>query len=231
MLEAVVEDTCPSRLRLDGEAPLLLDLALEDVEMPGQALPTLDGPDRVFIERVGSSAEVVRRNGASYRRLTLHGSDGRARCFLVLSQQQSLAGSEDRVVSLLRAANALLDACPESRRRGLRFDGPSVLAVWPGVRLVEDSPASLSFLDVFGNHCARYGREPDDPIVAFKTRCCSNAGITSDPAVRLAAYEEVAAKLVTENVLSQHMHKTMVDPKMTWIVKKQFALSTAMAGA
>lgn len=65
--------------------------------------------------------------------------------------------------------------------------------------------------------------------MAFKARCCSAAGISADPAVRLSAYEEVASRLVTENILSQHMHKTMVDPKLTWVAKKQFAQSAALA--
>ncbi len=66
--------------------------------------------------------------------------------------------------------------------------------------------------------------------MAFKARCCSAEGITANLEVRLSAYEEVASKVVTENILSQHMHKTMIDPKMTWIVKKQFAQSAAMSG-
>ncbi|KAL6768445.1 hypothetical protein ACKKBF_B39155 [Auxenochlorella protothecoides x Auxenochlorella symbiontica] len=229
MLEAVIEDTYPTHLKLENEAPLLLDLALDDVEMPGQAPASLDSPEPVFIERVASTLEVVRRNCNSFRRLTLYGSDGQPRHFLIQAQQQQLTGSDERILAMLRAANVLLTMHPESRRRSLQFSTPAILPIWLGVRIVEDDPTSLSFLDVYENHCARYGREPDDPIVAFKARCCSAEGITTNLEVRLSAYEEVASKVVTENILSQHMHKTMIDPKMTWIVKKQFAQSAAMS--
>ena len=90
----------------------------------------------------------------------------------------------------------------------------------------------VPFSDAYDTHCARYGREADAPILAFKARCCSaGEGITADAKARLEAYQEVVEKGVTENIFSQFMYKTMVENNLSmWIIKKQFALSAAMSG-
>lgn len=100
--------------------------------------------------------------------------------------------------------------------------------------MVEDDVSSVPFSEAYETHCARYGREPDAPIMAFKARCCSAAGLTLDNAARLAAYQEIVnheSPLVNENIFSQYMYKTMVENNLSmWIIKKQFALSVAMSG-
>jgi transformation/transcription domain-associated protein len=102
------------------------------------------------------------------------------------------------------------------------------------VRLIEDDVSSVPFSEAYETHCARYGREADAPILAFKARCCSSAGLTLDSTARLAAYQEIVDHqnpMVTENIFSQFMYKTMVENNLSmWIIKKQFALSVAMSG-
>jgi transformation/transcription domain-associated protein len=41
----------------------------------------------VYCDRLGSNIQVVRRNSNSCRRITLHGSDGSLRTFLIQSSQ------------------------------------------------------------------------------------------------------------------------------------------------
>lgn len=41
----------------------------------------------MYCDRLGSNIQVVRRNSNSYRRVTLHGSDGSLRTFLIQSSQ------------------------------------------------------------------------------------------------------------------------------------------------
>lgn len=97
--------------------------------------------------------------------------------------------------------------------------------------MVEDDISIVPFSDAYDTHCARYGRESDAPILAFKARCCTPEGITSDGKTRLEAYQEVVEKGVTENIFSQFMYKTMVENNLSmWVIKKQFALSAAMSG-
>ena len=97
--------------------------------------------------------------------------------------------------------------------------------------MVEDDVSIVPLSDAYDTHCARYGREADAPMLAFKARCCTPEGITSDPKLRLEAYQEVVEKGVTENIFSQFMYKTMVENNLSmWVIKKQFALSAAMSG-
>jgi transformation/transcription domain-associated protein len=231
MLEAVIEDTHAALIKMEETAPGLMEMSLEDLEMPCQAPHGPDGPDPVYVERVGCDVEVVRRACAAARRLTFYGSDGQPRHFLMAQQNNTQNANEDRVAQLLRAANVLLASHPESRRRGLRFSAPRGMVVVAGMRLVEDDPSATPYIDAWETHCARYGREPDAPLVAFKAKACGPDGSTfTDAAARLAAYEEVCAKYVTENVFSQYMYKTMVEnSRVMWTFKKQFSLSAALA--
>lgn len=63
--------------------------AFTDVEMPGQYLGGAEvAPEAVvFLERIGSNVGIVRRHATSYRRLALHGSDGKTVHFLVQTGQ------------------------------------------------------------------------------------------------------------------------------------------------
>lgn len=135
-----------------------------------------------------------------------------------------------------RAGSRALPAAPRTAFRlltaTLQLSRPSTHPPPAGVRMVEDDVSIVPFNEAYDTHCARYGREADAPILAFKARCCTAEGITSDAAVRLEAYQEVVDRSVTENMFSQFMYKTMVENNLSmWIIKKQFALSAAMSGA
>jgi hypothetical protein len=51
--------------------------------------PSLPPPlcPQVYVDRLGSNIQVVRRNSNSCRRIALHGSDGSLRTFLIQSSQ------------------------------------------------------------------------------------------------------------------------------------------------
>jgi transformation/transcription domain-associated protein len=232
MMEAMIEDLHPPIIKLEEHASSLAEMLLEEIEMPCQAPPCPDGPEPVFIERIGADVEIVRRACSSSRRITVYGSDGQARTFLVqpVTQQLAPGHSEERVGQLLRAANGVMATHPESRRRGLAFSAPRSLALLPSGRLIEDDPSATLYVDAYETYCARYGREPDAPILHFKARTCSEDGTVADPQTRRAAYIEITEKMVTENVFSQYMYKTMVEnSRVMWTFKRQFALSTAMS--
>jgi transformation/transcription domain-associated protein len=234
MMEAMIDDMLPPIAKLEDVASGLVEMPLEEVEMPCSAPPCPDGPDAVYIERISADVEVVRRACASSRRLAFYGSDGQARHFLLSGQQSGGAAahaSEERVSHLLRAANGLMATHPEARRRGLAFTAPRSHALSPAGRISEDDPSSTLYIDAYETYCARYGREPDAPIVAFRAATCNEDGTTSESVLktRLEAYVE-AEQAVTENVFSQYMYKTMVDnSRVMWTFKRQFALSVAMS--
>lgn len=78
---------CPS---FSPSAVCAQECNLAEVEMPGQHARggELSADSTVHLERVGCDVAVVRRHGASARRLALYGSDGRTRHFLVQTGQQ-----------------------------------------------------------------------------------------------------------------------------------------------
>ena len=54
------------------------------------------------------------------------------------------------------------------------------------VRLVEEDASYTSYGEAYEVNCARYGREPDAPIVHFKKRICDPSGqLQRDVAVEL----------------------------------------------
>ena len=56
----------------------------------------------------------------------------------------------------------------------------------PQVRLVEEDASYTSYGEAYEVNCARYGREPDAPIVHFKKRICDPSGqLQRDVAVEL----------------------------------------------
>ena len=86
------------------------------------------------------------------------------------------------MLQLLTNMNKLLARHPQTRRRHLAWHTPTVVPIWPNVRLMEEEASYSSYGEAYEVHCARYGREPDLPIVQFKRLCCTPSGqIISDP--------------------------------------------------
>lgn len=229
MMASIIEDTNPPILRLEDLSPGLIDVALDEVEMPCQISPSPDGPETVFIERMSADVDVVRRACSSSRRVSIVGSDGQTRRFLIAGQQSGGHGSgEERVGQALRAANSLLASHPESRRRGLAFAAPRSQALLQTGRITEDDPSSCLFIDAYETYCARYGKDADEPVRKFKEDVYQ--GGMEDEEARRKAYALITEEMVNENVFSQYMYKTMVEnSRMMWTFKRQFALSTALS--
>lgn len=85
------------------------------------------------LDRIGADVPIVRRHGSSHRRLTMVGSDGSQRHFLVQTSLTPSARSDERMVQLFRVLNRLLEKHKESRRRLLAFNTPIIIPVWPQV--------------------------------------------------------------------------------------------------
>lgn len=46
----------------------------------------------------------------------------------------------------------------------------------PQIRLVEEDTSYCTYGEAYEVNCARYGRQPDQPIVQFKQRICDERG-------------------------------------------------------
>lgn len=93
-------------------------------------------PDHtVKLDRVGADIPIVRRHGSSFRRLTLIGSDGSQRHFIVQTSLTPNARSDERILQLFRVLNQMFDKHKESRRRHISIHTPIIIPVWSQVCL------------------------------------------------------------------------------------------------
>ncbi|XP_072974683.1 uncharacterized protein [Typha angustifolia] len=235
VLQSNVEDRFPAVLKLEEESKVLRDFHVVDVEVPGQYFTDQEvAPDHtVKLDRVGSDIPIVRRHGSSFRRLTLIGSDGSQRHFIVQTSLTPNARSDERMLQLFRVLNKMFDKHKESRRRHLTIHTPIIIPVWSQVRMVEDDLMYSTFLEVYEINCARHNREADTPITSFKEQLNQAiSGQVSAEAVvelRLQAYNEITKNVVNDNIFSQYMYKTLPSGNQLWTFKKQFAIQLALS--
>ncbi|KAH1158068.1 hypothetical protein GLYMA_11G077000v4 [Glycine max] len=235
VLQSNVEDRFPAVLKLEEESKVLRDFHVIDVEVPGQYFTDQEiAPDHtVKLDRVAADIPIVRRHGSSFRRLTLIGSDGSQRHFIVQTSLTPNARSDERILQLFRVMNQMFEKHKESRRRHICIHTPIIIPVWSQVRMVEDDLMYSTFLEVYENHCARNDREADLPITYFKEQLNQAiSGQISPEAVvdlRLQAYNEITKNLVNDNIFSQYMYKTLPSGNHSWAFKKQFAIQLALS--
>ncbi|XP_031107078.1 transformation/transcription domain-associated protein-like [Ipomoea triloba] len=235
VLQSNVEDRFPAVLKLEDESRVLRDFHVVDVEVPGQYFTDQEvAPDHtVKLDRVGADIPIVRRHGSSFRRLTLIGSDGSRRHFIVQTSLTPNARSDERILQLFRVMNRMFDKHKESRKRHICIHTPIIIPVWSQVRMVEDDLMYSTFLEVYENHCARNDREADLPITFFKEQLNQAiSGQMSPEAVvdlRLQAYNEITKTLVSDSIFSQYMYKTLLSGNHMWAFKKQFAIQLALS--
>ncbi|XVE87428.1 hypothetical protein DITRI_Ditri18aG0116500 [Diplodiscus trichospermus] len=235
ILQSNVEDRFPAVLKLEEESRVLRDFHVVDVEIPGQYFSDQEiAPDHtVKLDRIGADIPIVRRHGSSCRRLTLIGSDGSQRHFIVQTSLTPNARSDERILQLFRVMNQMFDKHKESRRRHICIHTPIIIPVWSQVRMVEDDLMYSTFLEVYENHCARNDREADLPITYFKEQLNQAiSGQISPEAVvdlRLQAYNDITKNLVTDGIFSQYMYKTLPSGNHMWAFKKQFAIQLALS--
>ncbi|WVZ66880.1 hypothetical protein U9M48_016041 [Paspalum notatum var. saurae] len=235
VLQSNVEDRFPAVLKLEEESKTLRDFHVVDIELPGQYFTDQEiAPDHtVKLDRVGPDIPIVRRHGSSFRRLTLIGSDGSQRHFIVQTSLTPNARSDERMLQLFRVLNKMFDKHKESRRRHLAIHTPIIIPVWSQVRMVEDDLMYSTFLEVYEINCARHNREADSPITIFKEQLNQAiSGQVSPEAVvelRLQAYSEITKNIVNDNIFSQYMHKILPTGNYFWTFKKQFAIQVALS--
>jgi hypothetical protein len=101
------------------------------------------------------------------------------------------------------------------------------------VRLFEEDPSYCTYGEAYEINCARFGREPDMPILHFKKRISGPDGHylqDQDHSIRLAAFTEITERSVSENVFSQYIYKTLPTCNHLWAFKKYFCGQMALSG-
>eukprot|EP00963_Diacronema_lutheri_P006687 scaffold587_cov339-Pavlova_lutheri.AAC.11 len=226
-----IEQKVSSPLMLENESPALLELHPMEIEMPGQYLGDCEiaSESMVKLECVDPSVHVVRRHGSSNRRVCLVGSDGSLKHFLVQTSLSIAARSDERMLQLMRMINGFLTQCKNSRQRSLAFYAPVIVPLWPQVRLLEDEEFSTTFGEAYEINCGRYGREPDSPIMRFKTVFNeAKTRLLDENDALLEAFSTINKEVISENIFSQFVYKTLPSCNHLWTFKKQFCSQLAI---
>ncbi|KAK6922605.1 FATC domain [Dillenia turbinata] len=252
ILQRNVEDRIPAVLKLEDESKVLRDFYIVDVEEIA--------PDHtVKLDGIGADIPIIRIHGSSFWCLTLIGSDGSQKHFIVQISMTPNVRSDECILQLFCLMNPMFDKHKESRRRHISVHTPIIIPVWSqpfkcvvgeNLQLQTGMPKErimklLSFpfefylfIYIVGHlheflNPLRNDREADLPITYFKEQLNQAiSGQISPEAVmdlRLQAYNDITKTYVSDGILSQYMYKTLLSGKQMWAFEKQFAIQLALS--
>jgi transformation/transcription domain-associated protein len=230
-------DARPRFQSLDSSGVTLTDFhytKFEDVEVPGQYIQHIDQADElVRIARFHPRIELCRGFGFCFRRITMIGHNGTSYTFNVQMPAARHCRREERLVQLFRIMNCVLRKRKESRRRNLQFHLPVAVALGTQLRLVQNDPSYVSMQEIYDDYAFSQGMTHEDTILAF----CDRQRQLYDPSIprtdpryiqiKMEIIEEIQAKMLPENVLTDYMIKNMADSESLWLMRKMFAMQTA----
>lgn len=237
---AVILDKLPTRFHLENFSRYLAEFEhqrYDEIEVPGQYLALRDSAgDFVKLERFDSHVEIVRRHGTAFRRIIMIGSDGSRTAFIIQNPSSRQSRREERMVQLMRMADAIVDKKIISRRQGLGFHVQNIIPLSAFVRLIEDAPTFTSLEDVYEWHCKRVGMAPEDPILYF--RDCMYKGIETLQIpfkkgsvdllnLRVDLFEEVSRKFVPADCLTRFVQARQKDSCAYWNFRRRFTAQYA----
>ncbi|XP_030767739.1 transcription-associated protein 1 [Sitophilus oryzae] len=210
-------------------------LQTAEVELPGEFLLPKHNHYFVRITRFMPRVDVVQKHNAVVRRLYIRGHNGKIYPYLVVNDSGLAdARREERVLQMLRMMNIFLGKQKETAKRFLHFTVPRVVAVSQQIRLVEDNPASISYLDIFKKGCTKLGKrgiEHDDPVqyyyerlAAVQSRC-----VKASHQIYRDIFKSVQDKMVPKTVLKQWAVQTFPSATDYWHFRKMFTLQLALA--
>lgn len=214
---------------------------VDEIEVPGQYTEDKDSNQSfVRIQKYAPKFETYRSNGSCWKRFTLYGNDHSKTSFLVQLPCHRQSRREERVIQILRTFNGALDRKKESRRRNLNFHLPPIIACSPNVRLFQTDSSYVSLGDIYDLHCDETGISKEEPIlysgekvkqVLKSFRDIPSRALTKTEyiSVKKDIFDEISAKMVPENILTNYMIRTMDGPIELWRMRKQFTLQLAAA--
>ncbi|KAG6831589.1 hypothetical protein H0H92_009062 [Tricholoma furcatifolium] len=212
---------------------------VDEIEVPGQYTEEKDNNQNfVRIQKFAPKVENCRSSGLCWRRFTLHGSDGSRLAFSVQLPGYRQYRREDRVSQLLRTFNSALSRKKESRKRNLAFHLPAAVSFSPLVRLVQMDTSYIPLGDIYDRHCHAIGISREEPILysgekvkkvlkEFRQSTSRQLTKTEYLTLKKDIYDEVAAKMVPEDLITRYMVSTMASPDELWRMRKQFTLQIA----
>lgn len=206
-----------------------------DVEIPGHALMPKTTIYYVRIARFIPEVNVVEKHNTSARRILIRGHNGKIYPYLVLNDScLSDSRREERVLQMLRLLNQYLVNRKETGRRFLQFTVPRVVAISPGLRLVEDNPSSLSLVDILkrriNNNRSNSDMDQDTPIAEYyeKLQKIQSSGCPASAKNLRDILIDVQNRMVPKNLLKDWASQTYVDATDYWVFRSQFTYQLAL---
>lgn len=191
----------------------------------------------VRIARFIPEVKVVEKHNISARRILIRGHNGKIYPYLVLNDScLSDSRREERVLQMLRLLNHYLVTKKETGRRFLQFTVPRVVAISPGLRLVEDNPSSLSLVDILKrrinrNKSSSSDMDQDTPISEYYDRLIKlqTQGTPATQKNLRDILTDTQSKMVPKALLKDWASQTYVNATDYWVFRSQFTYQLAMA--
>ncbi|XP_071454988.1 transformation/transcription domain-associated protein [Hetaerina americana] len=223
----------PKSFLVEEKCRFLSNFSLQtaEVELPGEFLLPKHSHYYVRISRFMPRVEIVQKHNTAARRLYIRGHNGKIYPYLVVNDSGlGDARREERVLQLLRMLNHYLGKQKETSRRFLHITVPRVVAVSPQMRLVEDSPSSVSLLDIYKKRCARRPMEYDAPVAHYYERLAvvQSRGSQASHQVLRDILRGVQNNMVPRSLLREWAVNTFQSATDYWTFRKTFTLQLAL---
>lgn len=176
----------PRSIQLENFSRYLVEFEhqkYDDVEIPGQylSLQRDSNNDFVKIDRFEPGAEIIRRHGASFRRITIRGSDGALYPFLIQNPAARHSRREERMIQLLRFLGAITARQKETRRREVQFSLPVIVPLSAHVRMLSDDESVVSMEEILEDFTKkRYGSPIEFLILKARDELYSRLNVKSN---------------------------------------------------
>ncbi|KAJ7179098.1 FAT domain-containing protein [Mycena filopes] len=235
-------DSKPRIQPLDGLSHYLTEfqyMKVDEIEVPGQYTEDKDSNQNfIRIQKFGPRFENCRTHGFTWKRIIIHGTDNSKTAFSIQLNATRSSRREERVMQIFRTFNGALARKKESRKRNLSFHIPAVVSFSPILRLFQTDSSYVSLGDIYDLHCEENGFAKEDPFLfagekikkvlrEYFQQTGTQPGKSEYLTLKKDIYDEVAVKMVPEDVLTRYMIRTMDGPSELWRMRKQFALQIA----
>ncbi|TDL29737.1 hypothetical protein BD410DRAFT_736870 [Rickenella mellea] len=208
---------------------------IDEIEVPGQYMEHVDNSSQFSrIQRFGSKFELCRGQGYCFKRFVVHGHDSTKHTFAVHLPAARWCRREERVMQLFRTFNSALTRRKESRKRNLHFHLPASISLSPNLRLVANDSSYITLQDVYDHHCDEKGISREDPVLKAgeKVKAVLRDGPTMPNKIeylnlKKSVMDEVTGRLISDDVLSRYMARTMDGPAELWRMRKHFTVQLA----
>lgn len=168
--------------------------------------------DFVKITKFESHFTVIRRHGASYRRILIRANDGSIHPFIIQNPSGRAARREEKLMQMFRVLNVILKKKKGTSSRGSTFNMPAIIPLSSHVRMIQDESSQVTLEEVYEDYCLQSNLHPDDVIMYYKNflkrgiekfELTAKKSPTDILSLKLDAFDDVCKNIIPNDVLSK----------------------------